>query len=243
MSDTKIESLKIAGHVAARIHQKIAQLVKPGVDLLEIETLAKDEMKSHETEPAFLGFKGYPAVTCLSVNDEIVHGIPRHYILQVGDILSVDLGVKKNGWIVDTARTHAVGKVSQELENLLAVTNEALNRAIAVCRKGNRTGDIGQVIESYVTKNGFFIVRDLTGHGVGQTLQEPPTIYNYGQKGHGTLLKEGMVIAVEPITTVQKTDIGLGADGWTIMSDSGAIGAHFEDTLVITDGEPLVLTR
>ena len=243
MDKKDLQSLQEAGSVAARLHTEIGRMIKPGVNLLEIEELAVNRIKEAGMKPAFQGYKGYRYATCLSVNEEIVHGLPHDYTLETGDIISVDLGVKKDGMMVDTARTHAVGKISHTLSNLLAVTQTALHEALPLCRAGNTTGDIGAIIEKTVKEGSCAVIPELTGHGVGKTLQEPPSIPNHGRPGTGTTLKEGMVLAIEPITCLEKTDIAILADGWTIIARNGLPCAHFEDTVVITDGTPLVLTR
>lgn len=243
MDSSKLTSLVEAGKIAVAAHAEARRLSEPGVNLLEIEENVRKLIEKAGAVPAFLGYKGYPAATCLSVNEEIVHGIPHDYILEAGDVLAVDLGVSVDGWIVDTARTHAVGTVNASVAHLLNVTAEALNRAITVCRPGHTTGDIGAIVESTAKKGGVAVVRELTGHGVGRTLQEEPSIPNYGRNGTGKSLQSGMVIAVEPITTIKNTDIAVLSDGWTIIARNGSVAAHFEDTIVVTDGDPIVLTR
>lgn len=243
MKDKKIESLTLAGAKASEIHRKIAQMIRPGLNLTEIEDFALAEIEAAGMKPAFLGYKGYKFATCLSVNEEVVHGLPHDYSLQSGDIIAVDLGVSLNGWIVDTARTHPVGKITPKLANLLSATRHALEKAIEQCFPGNTVGDIGAAVENVVTEAGFAVIRELTGHGTGQSLQEPPSIPNHGKKGTGIKLKPGMVIAIEPITAVEKSQIGVLSDGWTIITTNGSPTAHFEDTVLITDSNPVVLTK
>jgi len=243
MKDIKLDSLTLAGAKASEIHQKIAEMIKPGLNLTEIEDFARSEIDKSGMKPAFLGYKGYKFVTCLSVNEEVVHGLPHDYVLQSGDIIAVDLGVSLNGWIVDTARTHPVGKGMPKLANLLATTKRALENAVAECFPGKTVGDIGAAVESTVAKAGFAVIRELTGHGTGQSLQEPPSIPNHGKKGVGVKLKPGMVIAIEPITALEKSQIGVLSDGWTIITTNGSPTAHFEDTVLITDNNPVVLTK
>jgi methionyl aminopeptidase len=193
--------------------------------------------------PAFKGFNGYNAASCLSVNYEVVHSIPRSYRLAEGDILSVDFGVTCNGWMVDTARTYGVGKVSNKTQKLIDVTAQALDLALEQARVGKTTGDIGHVIQKCVEDEDFYIIRDLTGHGVGRTLQESPSIPNHGHAGGGVPLKEDMVLAIEPIVATVKCHIGILDDGWTIITDNGAEAAHFEDTVMVTSSGPKILTR
>lgn len=242
MDKIKQDSLTQAGKLAAAIHREVAKKIKPGLNLLEIEQYVDERIRKSGMLPAFYGYKGYKYATCLSVNEEIVHGLPHDYTLAAGDIISVDLGVSCNGWMVDTARTHAVGKITPKLQQLLASTNQALSVAINEAKVGNTVGDIGAVVEKTVKDAGFFVVKELTGHGVGKTLQEPPTVPNFGRKGSGTQLKVGMVIAIEPITSVDQTDIAVLSDGWTIIARNGSPCAHFEDTVLITEDGPVVLT-
>lgn len=242
MEKTKKDSLIKAGKLASRIHRDVAAMIKPGLNLLEIEKYVNDEIRSNKMLPAFYGYKGYKFATCLSVNEEIVHGLPHDYELASGDILSVDLGVSCDGWMVDTARTHAVGTITPRLQQLLSSTAFALELAVQEARIGNTVGDIGAVVEKTVTEAGFSVVKELTGHGVGKTLQEPPTVPNFGRKGSGPTLKEGVVIAIEPITSVDQTDIAILSDGWTIIASNGSPCAHFEDTVLITNDGPVVLT-
>jgi len=234
--------LVAAGQVAGRIHAEIGQMVAPGVNLLEIETAIKDKIKQTGMKPAFLGYKSYPAVSCLSVNSIVVHGIPTNYKLRVGDVLSVDLGVTNNGWIVDTADTHAIGAVGEPVKKLLQTTRKALDEAILQIRPGSRTGDIGAKVQEVVEKAGFFIIKELTGHGVGKELQMPPSIPNFGKIGQGALIKEGMVLAIEPITALQKVRVEVEEDDWTIRAYPDVICAHFEHTVFVGPDGPVILT-
>jgi len=196
-----IAELTAAGQLAALIHQDIREQIAVGVNILELEQLASTRIKKSGMKPAFLGYKGYPAVTCISINDEVVHGIPRDYQLQNGDVVKVDLGVDNNGSLVDTARTHLVGQATPAAVALCAATSEALEVGIDLCQVGTPIGTIGHAIERVVKDAGFAVIRDLTGHGVGPTLQEPPSIANHGVIGRGATLVEGQVIALEPITS------------------------------------------
>jgi len=231
-----------AGQVAAAIHAAVGRMIQPGLNLLTIERAIADQIRQSGTKPAFLGYKGYPAVSCLSVNSVVVHGIPVDYELQEGDVISVDLGVSKNGWIVDTAVTHAVGKISAEVAQLLQVTKKALDEAVPLARLGGHVGDIGAEVQSIVEKSGFFVVRELTGHGVGKELQMPPSIPNFGQSGRGAMIKEGMVLAIEPITALRPVAVDVGADNWTITARPDVICAHFEHTVFVGKNGPVILT-
>lgn len=242
MQTDKLESLELAGQIASLLHHKLKAMVKPKTNVLDLELFAKNFIAEHKVQSAFLGYKNYPAVLCVSINDEIVHAIPKNYLIKSGDVVSIDLGISVNGWMVDTAKTYLV-QPSNNLddENLLKVTEKALELALPYCRPGFTTGDIGAIIEQTITEAGFAIVKELHGHGVGKTLQEPPTVSNYGVAGKGTALKKGMVLAIEPITCLKETEIEVASDGWTIIAKNGCSAAHFEHT-VIVDDSPVVLT-
>lgn len=232
-----------AGRIAANIHCEIAKLAVPGINLLAIEKKIKELIDDSGARPAFLGYKGYPATSCLSVNSAVVHAIPLNYELKSGDLLSVDLGVEKNGWIVDTAMSHAVGVVTPRITELIAITKKSLDEAIEVAQVGNRIGDIGHTVQTVVEGAGFYIIRDLTGHGVGKRLQMPPTIPNYGRAGTGVEIKEGMILAIEPITAVQPVQLTVEKDNWTIRAHPDVFCAHFEHTIFITSKGPVILTK
>ncbi len=238
----KLETLKKIGAAAKIAHAAVKNAIQPGVTAVELDKIAYDVINNAGMKPAFLGYKGYPAATCISINDEIVHGIPTEQALKEGDIVSVDLGVELNGCIVDTARTHPVGVVSGELKRLLQVTDNALQAAVAQAKVGNRVGDIGAAAEKVIKQGGFHVVRDLTGHGVGKTLQEPPSIPNFGRPGTGTVLEKGMVLAIEPITSLKPTEIAMLSDNWTIVATAHCPCAHFEDTVYLAEDGPVVLT-
>lgn len=238
----KLESLKKAGVVAHNLHLEIGKMANAGVNLLEIEKFALGYIQKVGMSPSFQGFRGYPSATCLSVNDQVVHGIPVDYELQDGDVLSVDLGVTKDGWIVDTARTHIVGSGDEQAKKLIEVTTTALREAIKLCRPNNRIGDLGAKIEQIVEGAGFAIIGELNGHGVGRRLQEPPSIPNFGINNTGPTIKEGMVLAIEPITCLKPTSIDVLDDGWTILASNGLICAHVEDTIIVTNNGPVTLT-
>ncbi len=232
-----------AGQVAWSYFEELTSFLKPGTNLLEIEQLAQKRITEAGMKPAFLGYKGYPATTCLSVNSAIVHGIPYDYQLEDGDVIAVDIGINNQGYLIDTARTYEVGKTKDSHRQLLKVTAEALDASIPLCRAGTPIGDIGATIQEYVENAGFAIVKELTGHGVGSTLQEEPSVPNFGKRGRGPRLEEGMVIAIEPITSLQPVRAVILADGWTIAADKNVVSAHFEHTILITDEAPIVLSR
>lgn len=237
-----IDYQQAAGQVATDFFDELATFIKPGVNLLEIEKLARQRIEQAGMKPAFLGYNGYPAVTCLSVNSAVVHGLPHDYRLENGDVITVDIGINNAGYLVDTARTYGVGKISPPSQRLIEVTQRALNEALILCSVGQTSGDIGHRIEHIVTKAGFSIIKELTGHGVGKTLQEPPSMPNFGRPGSGQRLKAGMVVAIEPITALRPVRVAILDDGWTIIADPDVVTAHFEHTVAITDGMPIVLT-
>lgn len=231
-----------AGRVASLIHAKVKAMIKPKVNLLDIERLISELVRQARMKPAFFGFNNYPATSCLSVNSAVVHGIPYNYCLKEGDIVSVDFGVSSDGWIVDTARSYAVGRVLPEVKKLLDTTESSLELAIQLARPGNTVGDIGHVVQTKVEGEGFYVIRELTGHGVGKQLQMHPQIPNYGRKGAGTVLKVGMSIAIEPITALKPVSVAIADDNWTVQASEGVVSAHFEDTVFISLDGPIVLT-
>lgn len=232
-----------AGRLATQIHQEISGLIAPGVNLLTIEKRITERIAIAGMKAAFKGYKNYPSASCLSVNSAVVHAIPYDYSLKPGDVLSVDLGINNNGWIVDTAQTHPIGQVSPRINQLLEVTKRALTEGIKAAKAGNHTGDIGQIVQKIVESAGFYIIRDLTGHGVGKKLQMPPSIPNFGRAGTGALMKEGMILAIEPITALQKVSLVIEKDGWTIRTHPDVVSAHFEHTIVVTNNGPVILTQ
>lgn len=238
----KTEDLIKAGQIAKEAHRVAKELSRPGVSEMEIENAVREVIESAGARPAFLGYKGYPCASCICVNDKVVHAIPGDYILEEGDIITIDLGVDYNGSIVDTARTHAIGKVNESLLNLISVTDRALKAGIAQAKVSSRVGDISSAIEEVINKGGIYVIKELTGHGVGKTLQEPPSIPNYGKAGKGVILEEGMVLAIEPITSLKSAKIGVTEDGWTIITTNGTPAAQIEDTVLLTKEGPVVLT-
>ena len=238
----QIELMAAAGDVLVRTMSLLANKIRPGVTTLELDQAAEKFIRSQGCEPAFKGYRGFPGSICASPNSMVVHGIPGSYKLERGDILSIDIGVVKDGWVADAARTFPVGPVSPVAQKLLAVTEEALHVAVPQCVAGNHLGDIGHAIQEYVEENGFSIVRTLVGHGIGREMHEDPQIPNYGKAGTGVLLEEGMVLAVEPMVNVGKHQVRMADDHWSIFSDDGTLAAHFEFTIAITADGPRILT-
>jgi methionyl aminopeptidase len=235
--------MRAANQLVARILQQLASAVKAGVTTAELDTLAERLVRDAGAEPAFKGYRGYPATLCASINQEVVHGIPsRARALKPGDIVSLDMGVKLEGFYGDSAVTVAVGEVPDKTQELLRVTREALERAIEQVRVGGRLSDIGHAVQQWVESHGFSVVREFVGHGIGERLHEEPQIPNYGQPGRGPKLAEGMVLAIEPMVAMGRPDVKVLGDGWTAVTKDGSLAAHFEHTVAVTAAGPLVLT-
>ena len=241
-SPEEIERMAAAGEILVRTMNLLAGKVRPGVTTHELDQAAEKFIRSQGAEPAFKGYRGFPGSICASPNDMVVHGIPGRFKLSRGDILSVDIGVVKDGWVADAARTFPVGEVSAVASKLLEVTEESLFIAVDQCLAGNRLGDVSHAIQEHVEANGFAIVRTLVGHGIGRSMHEEPQIPNYGAPGTGVPLEEGMVLAVEPMVTAGRHAVRVGDDHWSIFSQDGSLAAHFEFTIAVTGEGPRVLT-
>ncbi|HDR00144.1 MAG TPA: type I methionyl aminopeptidase [candidate division WOR-3 bacterium] len=234
--------MRAAGRILCRTLNLAAAAIAPGVMTRELDVLCEREIRSAGAVPTFLGYQGYPAATCISVNDEVVHGIPSDRQLREGDICKIDLGVTLDGMVADAARTWPVGRIRPETGDLLRATEEALARGVAQCRAGRRVGDVGHAIQSWVEARGFSVVRALCGHGVGRELHEEPQVPNYGRAGRGVRLEAGMTLAVEPMVNIGRHDVRILDDGWTVVTRDGLPSAHFEHTILVTDEEAEVLT-
>jgi len=241
-SKDEIAIIREAGRSVADVLQILVDRLRPGLVTRELDEIVRAEFKKRNVVPAFLGYNGYPAAVCVSINDEIVHGIPGDREIMDGDIVSIDLGCIHKGFVADAAVTAGVGNVSPEAQRLIEVTREALNRAIAVARAGARMGQIGAAIQGYVEGNGFSVVREYVGHGVGRQMHEDPQVPNYGEPDSGPVLREGMVIAIEPMVNVGDWRTKRDSDNWTVRTLDGSLSAHFEHTLAIRDGQAEVLT-
>jgi methionyl aminopeptidase len=241
-SPGEIERMRAANALVADVLAELAALVKPGVTTEELDRAAERLVRAGGAEPAFKGYRGYPATLCASVNEQVVHGIPSLRQLVEGDILSLDIGVKLNGFFGDSAVTVPVGRIGEDAQRLLQVTQEALQRGIAQVRVGNRVSDIGHAIQEHVEQHGFSVVREFVGHGIGAALHEEPQIANYGEPGRGPRLAEGMVLAIEPMVNMGRPAVKVLADGWTAVTRDGSLSAHFEHTVAVTKQGPLVLT-
>lgn len=234
--------MREAGQILAQALQHGEKFVEPGIQLSEIENRISDFILEQEATPAFKGYRGFPAAVCISVNDEVVHGIPDQRVLTSGDIVSIDVGVSKNGYFSDGAKTFPVGDISAEAAELLSVTEKALYKGIEKSIEGNRLSDISWAIQSYVEKHEFSVVRDLAGHGIGRALHEAPTILNFGPPGTGPLLREGMVFAIEPMVNAGRPETITLADGWTVRTEDRSFSAHFEHTVWVREGKASILT-
>ena len=241
-SRDEIEKMRAAGQIVVLALTELAKTVAPGVTTAELDRLAEDVLRSHGAVPSFLGYKGYPSATCISINFEVVHGIPGARELEEGDIVGVDLGAIVSGYHGDSAITIPVGKVSAEAERLIKVTREALYAGIRMARVGNRLGDISHAIQKHAEKNGYSVIRDLVGHGIGREMHEEPQVPNFGPPGRGPLLEEGMTLAIEPMVSAGGHHVETLADGWTAVTRDRKLSAHFEHTVAVRTEGPDVLT-
>ena len=239
----EIEKMREAGRRLARVHEELAKVIQPGVSTKEIDTACEELIRGCGGTPNFLHYQGYPASVCVSVNEEVVHGIPRpDRILREGDIVSLDTGLIYQGYHSDAARTYGVGRISPEAEKLIEVTKESFFRGIRMARAGKHLHDISNAIADYVIPHGYGIVHDLVGHGIGTKLHEPPNIPNFPQRRKGIRLKKGMTLAIEPMINIGTGEVDWLDDEWTVVSADHSLSAHYENTVLVTDGEPEILT-
>ncbi len=228
--------------IVSKTLAKVGKAIKPGITTGELDKIAESYILSQGARPAFKGYRGFPATLCVSVNAQVVHGIPGNYALKDGDIVSVDCGVVKDGYYGDSAYTFRVGKISDDVATLLRVTKESLYKGIEAAVEGNRMGDLSAAIEGHVEEHNYGVVRELVGHGIGRNLHEAPDVPNYGRKGNGIRLQNGLVIAIEPMINMGKRDVKQENDGWTITTKDGKPSAHFEHTVAIRKGKAEILT-
>ena len=238
----EIALLRASNQLVGKTLAEVAKHIRVGVTTLELDKIAEDFIRSNGALPGFLGYGGFPNTLCVSVNDQVVHGIPSNYALKEGDIVSVDCGVLQNGYYGDSAYTFCVGKVDEKVKKLLEITKESLSLGIDSAQHGNRIGDIGFAIQQHCQKAGFSVVRKLVGHGVGKNLHEDPEVPNFGKRGQGVLLKEGMVIAIEPMINMGNRDVVQEKDGWTIRTIDRKPSAHFEHTIAVRKGKAEILS-
>jgi len=234
--------MEIAGHCVAAIHQAVREAAVPGITTRELDAIAAAVVREHGCRPSFLGYHGFPATICASPNSAIVHGIPDGYTLRNGDIISIDAGAIYEGWHGDAAFTMAIGDVPDEVRRLLVATEEALWNGLRMARPGNRLGDVGYAIEATAKPHGYGVVREYIGHGIGRQMHEAPNVPNYGTPGKGLKLKAGMALAIEPMFNLGTAETVVLDDGWTVVTADGALSAHFEHTVLITEDGPVVST-
>ena len=242
-SKSEIEKMREAGRLLSLVHDEMAKHVKPGVSTMELNRIGEDMIRSFGCIPSFLNYDGYPASICTSVNDRVVHGIPnKHDILKEGDIVSLDAGLIYQGYHSDAARTWMVGNVAPEVKKLVVVTQESFFVGIKLAKAGNHLYDISAAIEEYVNSYGFTCVRDLVGHGIGTSMHEDPQIPNFRQHRRGVKLQPGMTLAIEPMVNMGSWEVRILDDDWTVVTEDGSLSSHYENTILITDGEPEILS-
>ena len=241
-SEREIEAMRRAGRLTAQARALAASMIRPGITTHEIDTAVRRFIESHGAKPSFLGYGGFPGSACISVNEQVIHGIPGPRVLKDGDIVSVDVGAYIGGFHGDCAGTYPCGDVSEEALELIRITEQSFWEGMKFAKAGYRVSDIGHAVQTYVEANGCSVVRDFTGHGVGAKLHENPAIPNYGRPGHGARLQAGMTVAVEPMVCAGDYRVKVLADKWTTVSADGSLTAHYENSLLITDGEPEILT-
>lgn len=242
-SPREVEIMREAGRIVYQVHQALAKSIRPGVTTGELDQLAETMIREAGGVPTFKGYHGFPASICASVNEQVVHGIPGKRKLAEGDIVAIDLGVTYKGYVGDSAYTHPVGKVSDEANRLLEVTAGSLEAAIAQCYSGKHLSDIGHAVQSFVEAQGFSVVREYVGHGIGAKMHEAPQIPNYGLPGKGPVLRPGMVLAIEPMVNVGTWEVKVEDDKWTVVTADRKYSAHFEHTVAITEDSPAILTK
>jgi len=243
-SPREINIMRDANKIVAKTHEYLRELIKPGISTAEIDSKGEEFIRKQGAEPSFLGYMGYPASVCVSINDEVVHGIPsKDRFLKEGDIVSLDIGAFYEGFNGDAARTFPVGEISEEAKKLLKVTKEALMKGIEQALYKNRLSDISHAVQTHVENNNFSVVREYVGHGIGRDMHEAPQIPNFGSPGHGPLLKEGMTLAIEPMVNVGDFKVKTLDDDWTVVTEDGSLSAHFEHTIAINKNGPEILSK
>ena len=242
-SEREIQLMREAGKILAKVHEELAQEVKAGMTSYQIDKICEEIIRGYGCVPSFLGYEGYPGSVCISINDEVVHGLPsKDKIIRDGDIVSLDTGVIYKGYQSDAARTIAIGEISKEAQQLIDVTKQSFFEGIKFAKAGNHLNDVSKAIGAYAAKFNYGIVRDLVGHGIGTHLHEDPQIPNFPQKRRGIKLMPGMKLAIEPMINLGRADVAWEDDEWTVVTMDGSLSAHYENTILITDGEPEILT-
>lgn len=241
-SEREIAGIRLAGVICAEVLRLAESAVEPGRSLKQIERVCVDCIRSYGAEPTFLGYRGFPGAVCLSVNEEVVHGIPDSRKLMEGDILKVDVGVTKDGFIADAARTYEVGRVADDVHAMVLATEQAFRLGAAQARAGNRVSDISDAVQRFVEERGYSVVRDLCGHGVGLELHEEPQVPNFISRNKGVKLAAGITLAIEPMVNLGGSEVDIGANGWTVVTRDRRPSAHYENTVLVTESEPVILT-
>ena len=241
-NEHELESMRRACKITAAARALAGEMVRPGVSTKEIDKAVRDFIVAQGAKPSFLNYNGFPASACISVNNCVIHGIPGGYVLKEGDIVSVDVGAYYQGFHGDCAATFACGAISTEAQRLIDVTRQSFYEGIRFAKRGHRVSDISHAIQTYVESNGFSVVRPFVGHGIGRQLHEAPDVPNFGAAGRGPRLLKGMTLAIEPMVNAGNADVHILKDGWTVLTDDGKLSAHYENTVLITDGEPEILT-
>lgn len=242
-SSNEIETMKKAGKIVAEVHEKLREAIQPGITTGELDRIAEEYIKKSGSKPAFKGYNGFPASICTSINEEVVHGIPGSRTLLEGDIISIDIGAIVDGYYGDAAKTHSVGETTQEEQKLIQVTKQSFYEGIKFAKEGYRLSDISNAIQNYVESNGFSVVRDYVGHGIGQNMHEDPQIPNFGKPGKGPRLRAGMILAIEPMVNIGSYHVKTLEDNWTVVTIDGKASAHYENTIAITKDGPEILTK
>ncbi|MBM4286744.1 MAG: type I methionyl aminopeptidase [Deltaproteobacteria bacterium] len=242
-SPLEISKMRVANQIVAETLAEITERIRPGIETLELDILAEETCRRRKVKPAFKNYRGYPNTLCISINDEVVHGIPSKRTLQAGDIVSIDFGVRYDGYFGDAAITVAVGEVSATAQKLMAATEESLYAGIAQVAVGNRLGDVSHAIQKTVEGYGFSVIRDFVGHGIGRSLHEDPQIPNFGPPGQGPVLQPGMTFAIEPMVSAGSWEISIMPDGWTAITKDGSLAAHYEHTVALTEKGVLILSN
>jgi methionyl aminopeptidase len=241
-SRQEIEKMRAAGRIVARVLKRLSEMVEPGITTLDLDREAERMIRTAGAYPTFKGYHGYRASICTSINDEVVHGIPSDRKLREGDIIGIDCGATLNGYVGDAALTVPVGRVRDDLKQLMEATRRSLYEAIEKCRVGYRLGDVGSAVQSYVEPLGYSVVRNFCGHGIGRAMHEDPQVPNYGDPGTGKYLREGWVLAIEPMVNMGRHEVKMLPDGWTVITLDGRPSAHFEHTIAVTANGPQILT-
>lgn len=241
-SARELDLMRKAGEIAGQLLEVAEKAIEPGITTKQLDTVIYKFITSHNAKPSFLGYSGFPASACISINDEVIHGIPCERRIENGDLVSIDVGVLLNGYHADTARTFIAGDATEEAKKLVETTKQCFYEGLAQAVAGNRLGDIGYAIERHAINNGFSVVYDYVGHGIGTHLHEDPSVPNYGLKGKGMRLAKGMTLAIEPMINQGVPEVKVLKDGWTVVTKDGKLSAHYENTIAITDDEPLILT-